>query len=122
MLAKAAIALVVTSIVLGGVTVCPKGALSCPTRKQANHRCCAHADAIHAADCCAAGAHSPSAAIKTGDANSEHDSSAKLLASFQVPASVFQGGWQVFGRQYRLLRAGPAPPRTPITEHTSLLL
>jgi len=122
MLAKAAIAVLVTSFVLGGVTVCPRGAFSCPTRKQANHRCCAHSDALQAADCCAGGAHSPSAAIKAADANPEHDLSAKLLVAFHVPAAVFHGGWQVLGQPCRLLRAGPSPPRTPITEHTSLLL
>ncbi len=110
------------TLVLGGVTVCPRGALSCPTRRQASHRCCAHTESLQAANCCADAACAPSAAVSAPAAGYEPDTSAKPVLAYAVSAATLPGGWQIRASHIRFVRAGPSPPRTPITQHTSLLL
>lgn len=122
MLAKAAVAVLVAAFVLGGVTVCPRGGLSCPTRNQAQHRCCTQAESLQATTCCVGATHAPSAAISPPDANPERGASAHLLAAVAVATAVRGGDWQNRTRHYRFLRAGPAPPHTPLAQRTSLLL
>ncbi|HEX7406636.1 MAG TPA: hypothetical protein VF515_03190 [Candidatus Binatia bacterium] len=122
MLERAAVVVLAASIVLGSVTVCPRGGLACPMQKPAGHHCCGSSSTWRAHDCCAGGAHLPSAALTATGADQEHRHSTQAPAPFIVPVTTAGSCWSVLGPQRCLLKGGPAPPDTPITRHTSLLL
>ena len=84
------------------------------------HRCCGHHSTLQATNCCADGSRTP--AVKAGSTDLEQRPSDKLLVAVawqtMVATSVAHARLPLCCQA----RYGPAPPHTPVTEHTALLL
>jgi hypothetical protein len=110
--------LLAATIAFAGVTVCPRGALSCMMMQQANHTCCGNQLSLRAHNCCGQRASSHVLNTATGHADREFFKSITVsLCAANLDT--------VSGQDCRRLihtAGGPAPPDTPFSQHTQLLL
>ena len=122
LLGKFATAVVAASIVVSTIGVCPRGGLACSMPKPMSHCCCGSHATLRTTDCCAGGAHCPATVVKAASTDREHRPSGKLLVAiaWQAATGTSLANTVMSARCYS--RYGPAPPDTPITQHTSLLL
>jgi hypothetical protein len=121
-LGKLATAVLAVSIVISGISICPRGGLACSMPRAMGRCCCGSHAALRTTDCCAGGAHSPATTVKASSTDRDYRLSGKLLApvAWQAVSGTSLADTLVSGRCYS--RYGPAPPDTPITQHTLLLL
>jgi hypothetical protein len=94
--------------------------MACAMKRQASHDCCKHRTNLRSNDCCCAGAHQASP-----PAFSSLPQHAHALAFFVAALSQTALGVPALDCGVGLtapLGCGPAPPDTPITQHTQLLL
>lgn len=108
------------AVSLSGSATCPRGAIACSMMQPAVHDCCKHRTTLRADDCCCKAAHQlTSQAIST--APQRDTVSGRLVAALlhPVPCWAAAGGGLSAGNP---LGHGVAPPDTPITQHTLLLL
>jgi hypothetical protein len=117
---RLAVLVLTTIIAFAGVVTCPRGLVACTVGQQAVRDCCRHQTNLRNADCCCGGAHR-TASQATDTALQPHQVSftciaASLhLATLAIAATGTPTAWHQ-------LRHGLAPPDTPITQHTLLLL
>ncbi len=120
-LGKAAIAVLAAAVMFGGLVGCPRSGLACPMHKaMSGHRCCDHHSTLQATDCCTHGSQAP--AVKAGSTDPEQRPSGKLLVAVAWQTMATTSVAQVRVPLWCQARYGPAPPHTPVSEHTALLL
>ncbi len=111
--------MLIVAVLLAGLTVCPHGALSCCTvAMQASHHCCGNGVQLKEVNCCGRNGR-PDQTVASAMI-SQPDTILKYVAA--MPAPVLTRAARRDFVLVRLLDYGPAPPETPYTRHTSLLL
>ncbi len=117
---RLAILLLVAVVAAAGVVSCPRGAKACAFARKSAHDCCKQSTALRTGSCCCAdGQQMPSPAI---GASYQYDHSpAKALVAV-LPLINQTGMANVLCAGSHHLRHGLAPPGTPVTQHTLLLL
>lgn len=109
----------VAAVALSGLLSCPRGVTACSVARHTSHDCCKSATTVRTNECRCGGHHEGAAAI--GSAPQHGHSPAKLLVSATVPGAIAPPECSV-ARAWYSLRHGLAPPDTPITQHTRLVL
>ena len=98
---------------------CPRTAMACNISRQSAHDCCKHRTTLRADNCCCKGATSSSSPALS---NAQGDQLGKVLTatlpSDTLIAAIGIDATPVWQRLHR----GLAPPNTPVTQHTLLLL
>lgn len=105
-------------LALAGVVSCPRGTMACAMVQKAAHDCCGHSTNLRSADCCCGGAHQTSVQA-TGAASQDSGFSVSFAPMMVHSPVVTRASTACKGSA---LSHGPAPPNTPITQHTQLLL
>jgi len=111
----------ILSVLLAGVTVCPRGALSCSMALQAQHDCCAKGSGLHRVNCCGQAGQQPSRVVGSGIIN-QHQTGVMHLAGATVALATGAAEPKAAILNRLRLDCGPAPPSTPLSHHTLLLL
>jgi hypothetical protein len=112
--------LLAATVAFAGLTACPRGALSCTMLKQANRGCCGNQLSLRSHNCCGNGQQAASQALNGIAGDSERQSFRSITVTLRVPD--VHSAAQQSGRCSVQTGGGPAPPDTPITQHTQLLL
>jgi len=117
----AGILALILSVLVAGVTVCPRGALSCSMTMQTKHDCCAKGSGLHRVNCCGHASQQPARVVGSGII-SQHQTAVMHLAGTTVALAT--GATEPEAAVLNRLRfdCGPAPPHTPLSHHTLLLL
>jgi hypothetical protein len=111
--------LLAATVAFAGLTTCPRGALSCTMLKQANRACCGNQLALRSHNCCGNGQQAASQALNGIAGHSERESFRSITVTLRVP-DVHAAAPQ--RSRCSVQTGGPAPPDTPLTQHTQLLL
>jgi hypothetical protein len=117
---RAAIFMLVTALLMGGVSVCPSPAMACTAQLRSAHRCCQHAT-LRSNSCCCKDGQRPLRTIGSATTEPPQHLFKRLALAFTtiLPTShalgVSFGASAVFERSL-------APPGPPAPQHTVLLL
>jgi hypothetical protein len=120
MLRRVAILLLVTLVAGVGMTACPRPATACTMAVQARHACCDHVALRTSQCCCSAGQRTTQLLSPMGPYQPDHGS--RLLAAVYGWQPDMATGVPLTAQQRMRAGHGPAPPDTPIHNHTQLLL
>ncbi len=110
--------LLAASVVLTGITACPRGGL-CSVIQQAAHKCCHRSEALRSLNCCDAGSQLASRALGPERALDQGRIAPDAVAVLPIDSHATSTS-VAFTRSAP--RWGLAPPGTLTAQHTSLLL
>jgi hypothetical protein len=112
--------LLAATVAFAGLTVCPRGALSCTMLRQANHACCGNQLSLRARNCCGSGQEGAGPVLSAISGHPDRESFRSCAVTLRAPdlPTAAQPGIRCPLHS----AAGSAPPDTPITQHTQLLL
>jgi len=109
------------SVLLAGITTCPRGALSCTMAMQRPHDCCAKGSGIRRVDCCGHEAQQPARSVAAGII-SQYQTSVTSFVGMTPALPLRAAVSEAAVLQWLRFNLGPAPPYTPLSNHTLLLL
>ena len=98
---------------------CPRAAMACNMSRPSAHNCCKHRPTLRADSCCCKGTTSSSSPALN---NAQGDQLGKVLTATLPSADLIAAVGIDTAPLWQRLHRGLAPPNTPVTQHTLLLL
>ncbi len=117
---RLAIVLLLEVVSSSGGATCPRGVMACSMAQPAAHDCCKHRTTLRSDDCCCKAVRQLTAQAISTTAQYENGSVKPVAALLHAVLSPTDAAGAL--KTAQPLRHGPAPPDTPITQHTLLLL
>lgn len=114
-------ALLILFVALAGVAVCSRGVQACAAMQAANPDCCGNGDSLAASDCCCPAKGGQTAAFLPAGALVKMAGFDPLLATAPILLEPIGAPAERATWTMPLARA-LAPPETPVSLHTSLLV